>query len=120
MTVKTRFGLYIDLFSGDALLIDADTSHTIVKLAKLAIVLVILFGAAHRLKLNYITPAIILIALCGAGAVVADFDGDGLNTPDEIQHDTKIFSSEYDTYTIYTNSASSVITKQAWNRGITS
>lgn len=77
-------------------MIDADTSHTIAKLIKLAIVLVVLFGAAHRLKLNYITPAIILIALCGAGAVVADFDGDGLNTPDELQHDTKIFTSDSD------------------------
>lgn len=75
---------------------DAETSHTIARLAKLAIVLVVLYGFTHRLRFNYITPAIIIITLCGAGAVVVDFDGDGLDTPSEIQHDTSIFTSNSD------------------------
>lgn len=77
-------------------MIDADTSHAIAKLAKLAIVLVVLFGVVRRLRLNYTTPAIILIVLCGAGAIAADFDGDGLNTPSEIQHDASMFTSDSD------------------------
>lgn len=77
-------------------MIDADISHTIAKLAKLTIVLVILFGAAHRLRFNYTTPIILIIALCGVGVVVVDFDGDGLNTPSEIQHDTSMFASDSD------------------------
>lgn len=77
-------------------MIDADISHTIARLAKLAIVLVVLYGAAHRLRFNFTTPAIIIIALCGLGAVIVDFDGDGLNTPSEIQHDTSIFASDSD------------------------
>jgi hypothetical protein len=77
-------------------LIDADISHTIARLAKLAVVLVVLYGAAHRLRFNFTTPAIIIIVLCGVGAVIVDFDGDGLNIPSEIQHDTSIFASDSD------------------------
>lgn len=80
-------------------MIDAEVSHTIARIAKLVIAFVILFGAAHRFKFNkfnYTTPAIIIIALCGVGAIVVDFDGDGLNTPSEIQHDTSIFVSDSD------------------------
>ena len=70
-------------------MIDADISHTIAKLAKLAIVLVVLYGAAHRLRFNYTTPAIILLLSVGQGLLLWILRR-RLNTPNEIQHDTDI------------------------------